>query len=119
MTQLIDIREQQRLALQAELDGQKTQAERNRLGQFATPTALAEDILRYAVHLLPPAEEVHFLDPAIGTGSFYAALSKVFPPKRIAEARGFEVDPHYGMPAANLWKDAGLVIELEIGRAHV
>ena len=112
MRQPIQILEQQRLALQAELDGQKTQAERNRLGQFATPTALAEDILRYAVRLLLPIEEVHFLDPAIGTGSFYAALSKVFPPKRIAEALGFEVDPHYGMPAANLWKDAGLVIEL-------
>src|SRR6266446_5955775 len=98
MRQPIQILEQQRLALQAELDGQKTQAERNRLGQFATPTALAE--------------EVHFLDPAIGTGSFYSALAKVFPAKRIAEALGFEVDPHYGVPAANFWNDAGLVIEL-------
>ena len=55
---------------------------------------------------------MRFLDPAIGTGSFYSALSKVFPAKRIREALGFEIDPHYGMPAENFWNDAGLVIEL-------
>ena len=104
--------EQQRLALQAELDGQKTQGERNRLGQFATPTALAEDILQYAATLLHPAEKVHFLDPAIGTGSFYSALRKACPAKRIAEALGFEIDPHYGKPAADLWKDTGLIVKL-------
>lgn len=104
-------REQERLALQASLDAEKTQAERNRLGQFATPTALAEDILRYAASLLPPAEKVRFLDPAIGTGSFYSALLKVFPKKRVAEALGFELDPHYGKPAAQLWKATGLVLK--------
>ncbi|MGH6803626.1 MAG: hypothetical protein ACREC3_09705, partial [Methyloceanibacter sp.] len=94
MSRRIDETEQQRLALQASLDGQKSPAERNRLGQFATPTALAEDILRYAVSLLPSGATVRFLDPAIGTGSFYSALLKVFPKKHIAEALGFELDPH-------------------------
>lgn len=104
--------EKQRLALQASLDSQKSQAERNRLGQFATPTALAEDILLYAETLLPLAAEVRFLDPAIGTGSFYSALLKVFPKERIAEAIGFELDPHYGKPAAELWRDTGLTLKL-------
>lgn len=98
-------------ALQAALDAEKTQAERNRLGQFATPTVLAEDILRYAAALLPAGEEVRFLDPAIGTGSFYSALLKAFPKERIAEALGFELDPHYGKPAAQLWKDHGLTLK--------
>lgn len=102
--------EQQRLALQAALDAEKSQAERNRLGQFATPSALAEDILRYAAALLPPDASVRFLDPAIGTGSFYSALLGVFPKKRIAEALGFELDPHYGKAAAELWKDHGLTL---------
>lgn len=106
-----DAKEQDRLALQASLDAEKTQAERNRLGQFATPTALAEDILRYAASLLPPAAKVRFLDPAIGTGSFYSALLKVFSKKRVVEALGFELDPHYSKPAAQLWKDTGLVLE--------
>lgn len=107
-----DTTEQQRLALQASLDGQKTQAERNRLGQFATPAALAEDILSYAASLLPSGVKVRFLDPAIGTGSFYSALLKVFPKERIAEALGFELDPHYGEPAARFWKDYGLTLKL-------
>jgi len=110
MSRNINSIEKQRLALQTSLDAARARAERNRLGQFATPTPLAEDILRYAASLLPPGERIHFLDPAIGTGSFYSSLLKAFPKERIAEARGFEVDPHYGKPAEALWKDHGLTI---------
>lgn len=112
MSTTIDIIEQQRLAIQTDLDGQRTRAERNRLGQFATPTALAQDILRYAKTLLPSGEKVRFLDPAIGTGAFYSALRKVFPERRIAEALGFEIDPHYGEPSILLWANSGLAIKL-------
>lgn len=104
--------EKQRLALQAELDSRKTQAERNRLGQFATPTALARDILGYATTLLVPEDHVHFLDPAIGTGAFYSALLNTFPRQRIAEAVGFEIDPHYGQPASLIWQDSDLSLKL-------
>lgn len=112
MAKSIDSIEKQRLALQAEIDGRKTQAERNRLGQFATPTALAVDILQYAASLLSDGEMVRFLDPAIGTGAFYSALRKVFSKKRIDEAVGFEIDPLYGLPASALWADSGLTIKL-------
>ncbi len=112
MGKTIDSIEKQRLALQAELDAEKTQAERNRLGQFATPSALAVDILNYAATLLPKGEMIHFLDPAIGTGAFYSALRKVFPKQRIAEALGFEIDPHYEKPASRIWSKSGLVIKL-------
>lgn len=112
MSRTIEAKEHDRLAMQAALDAEKTQPERNRLGQFATPTALAEDVLQYAESLLPPAVKVHFLDPAIGTGSFYSALLKVFPKKRIAERLGFELDPHYGKPATHFWKDTGLALKL-------
>ena len=112
MTATINTLDMKRLALQAELDQAKTQADRNRLGQFATPPPLAVDILQYARTLLPAGEKIHFLDPAIGTGAFYAALCKVFPKKQIAEALGFEIDPHYGKPAAKLWEGSGLHINL-------
>lgn len=112
MSKSIDNIEKQRLALQAEIDGRKTQAERNRLGQFATPTALAVDILQHAASLLPEGEKIRFLDPAIGTGSFYSALRKVFPKKRIREAVGFEIDPLYGEVASSLWADSGLTVKL-------
>lgn len=112
MTRSANTLEQQRLAIQAELDQLKTQAERNRLGQFATPTGLAQEILRYAATLLPPEEKVRFLDPAFGTGAFYGALREVFPKKRIADALGFEIDSHYGNPAAKLWEDSGLTLKV-------
>ena len=104
--------EKQRLALQADLDAEKTQAERNRLGQFATPTALAIEILKYSATILSADEKVRFLDPAIGTGAFYSALRNVFPRHRILEALGFDIDPHYEEPASQLWAKSGLVMRL-------
>ena len=104
--------EQQRLNLQATLDGHKTQAERNRLGQFATPSPLAFDILSYAKTNIPPRNKIRFLDPAIGTGAFYSALLNVFPKNRVQQALGYEIDPHYCKPAAKLWKETGLCLKL-------
>jgi adenine-specific DNA-methyltransferase len=104
--------ETRRLDLQEELDASKTQRERNRMGQFATPTLLASDILAYARTLLPANEPIRFLDPAFGTGSFYAALLRHFPAKRIRGAMGIEIDPHYGRPARRFWRDHPLEIKL-------
>lgn len=56
--------EKGRLIEQARLDGLKGTAERNEWGQFATPPALADEILRYASDL---TGRVRFLDPAVGT----------------------------------------------------
>ena len=106
-------REGRRLAVQAELDAAKDQAERNRMGQFATPTELAVQVLKYARGQLNETEAVRFIDPAIGTGSFYSALLKVFPTDRLTRAVGYEVDPHYGEPAARLWKGTMLDVRLE------
>lgn len=109
----IDTLESTRLEIQGRLDSTKTQAERNRLGQFATPTLLARDIIEYAKSLLPRGSNIRFLDPAFGTGSFYSALLKVFPTSRIVMAKGYEIDSYYGQRARELWADTPL--ELHIG----
>ncbi len=101
-----------RIALQSRQDSQKSSVERNRLGQYATPTDLASDILRYAKKEMG-ATEIRFLDPAIGTGSFFSALLREFDSDQIDAATGFEVDPHYGAPARHLWRDSKLRLELE------
>ena len=106
-------REESRLAIQAELDAAKNQAERNRMGQFATPTGLALEILKYAREKLGETQAVRFLDPAIGTGSFFSALLTVFPEGRVTGAVGYEVDHHYGRPAERLWNDSILDLRLE------
>ena len=95
--------ERQRLSLQARLDDKKTSVDRNRLGQFATPTALAADILNCARTMLPKRSRVRFLDPAIGTGSFYSAFLRAFGSNSAFPAVGFEIDEHYGNPARELW----------------
>jgi len=104
-------REDSRLELQASLDGRKTSEERNRLGQYATPTLLALDILQYAKQLAPRGG-IRFLDPAIGTGSFYSALREVFGKQRVKAAIGFEIDEHYGKPSAQFWKETDLKLQL-------
>jgi hypothetical protein len=108
----LDLVEEQRLLLQQNLDAEKTQEERNRLGQFATPTELSIEILNYAKNLLPGSEKIRFLDPAFGTGSFYSALLRSFPPSQIECAFGYEIDTHYGISASKFWDDGILNLNL-------
>ncbi len=101
-----------RLALQRDCDSAKTQQERNRLGQFATPPALASEIMRLADKLLPARQKVRFLDPAFGTGSFFSALLRTFTPNRLSQATAFEVDRHYADKALDLWLDSKLDLRI-------
>lgn len=101
----LSLLEARRLQLQLELDTAKSKTERNRLGQFATPSSLATSILEQAKQFLIPQQSIRFLDPAIGTGAFYSALLRTFPQDQIAAARGYEIDPHYGQPARLLWSN--------------
>lgn len=105
--------ERRRVALQAILDGEKTPGDRNRMGQFATPTSLAHEILLHGTRLLPADAPINFLDPGIGTGSFYSALRSIVPEERIKSAMGFEIDPHYGVPAKRFWAESPLKVHLD------
>ena len=104
--------ERRRLEVQHQLDSTKTQTERNKLGQFATPTVLATDILEYAKTLLSTFQQIRFLEPAFGTGAFYSALLQVFPSARIAKAWGYEIDPHYGKEAIKFWANTPLTLNI-------
>lgn len=105
---MIEELETHRVALQAALDTRKTSEERNKMGQFATPSPLARDILAHARDLVPASEPVRFLDPALGSGAFYAALRRVFDPSLIEHAQAYEIDPHYSEPAEKMWARHGL-----------
>ena len=103
--------ESRRQAIQAEIDTRKSAAERNRLGQFATPNALAVDIARYVQSVLGRTKgSIHFADPSIGSGSFFSAALAVFGSKRISSAVGVEIDPAFADAARNLWANAGLEV---------
>ncbi|MCX6339192.1 MAG: SAM-dependent DNA methyltransferase [Candidatus Aureabacteria bacterium] len=101
--------EARRQAMQAALDARKSPAERNRLGQFATPNALAIEIARYVRSIAGRRlRAVHFADPSVGTGSFYSAALAVFGPEQIEKAVGVELDPGFCDAARDLWAEAGL-----------
>jgi len=107
MSNLLEL---ERLRVQAEIYSGKDAGERNKLGQFATPSKLAIQILRHAKKLLNGTPKVKFLDPAIGSGSFYSALLETFEAKRISEARGYEIDHAFANAATELWGDSGLQV---------
>lgn len=104
-TELLEI---QREAFQVELDAQKSAAERNRLGQFATPNKLALEITRYVATLV--AKPIRFADPSIGTGSFFSAARAVFGRGGIKSAVGVELDPAFAETARSLWSASGLEV---------
>jgi adenine-specific DNA-methyltransferase len=102
--------EAERLSQQSILDGERSAAERNELGQFATPPQLAEEVVRAAISHLEPGTLIHFLDPSIGSGSFFSALLRVARQERIASAAGIEIDGRFVEAGRNLWDRFGLQI---------
>lgn len=101
--------EARRQAIQAALDSSRSAAERNRLGQFATPYDLAVQIARYVQSIVGHhLRTIRFGDPAIGTGSFYSAALAVFGSERMESAVGVELDPAFCDAARDLWAQTGL-----------
>jgi len=100
-----------RLTEQHRLDQLKTAKERNKWGQFATPPVLSLDIALYAWDKLNRRKgSFSFLDPAIGTGSFFGAFLQKFPKDRIETATGIELDEPFAEAANAIWHKQGLKV---------
>jgi len=102
--------EAQRQQLQSRLDRGNSALERNRLGQFATPPELARAIVSEALEHLPGDVGLQFLEPSIGTGSFYSAILDRAVNREIVRAVGYEVDPIHATVANDLWAYHGLQV---------
>lgn len=103
-----DKQEATRLIKQVALDAEKNALQRNKLGQFATPPALAREFLRIALSYLPADLPLRFLDPAVGTGSLYSALLSQVGGRTIDNAWGVEIDVSFARAAAEIWGRSGL-----------
>lgn len=101
--------EAERLRLQAALDEAAGVEERRRNGRFATPYALAREMVSYGLSLLD-GREISFLDPAAGTGVFYSALLSECAARSVKPARavGVESSEDVFAAASGLWRDSGL-----------
>src|SRR5262249_4495503 len=91
---------------QSELERSKGAAERNRAGQFDTPTQLALEMAELGNSYLVPGN-VRFMDPAFGTGVFYYAARRTLD-KRITSAVGYELDSTVATAAESLWSEFGI-----------
>jgi predicted RNA methylase len=118
MTHAVQDIEERRQQEQVRLDALKTAEERNKWGQFATPPLLAVGMARYARKLMGGGA-VRFLDPAIGTGSFYSAVRQVFPEESILAAQGVELDPLFAETAKRLWGEELTVVNGDFTRQQV
>lgn len=96
--------ETRRCELQQSLDAQKTQKQRNLMGQFATPYPLACDIMKRMRQLCACGNTISLLEPSVGLGAFLSAFHNVFGNKA-GHALGFEIDSHYYEPAKALWQE--------------
>lgn len=105
--------EADRLREQARLDRATPPGQRNRAGQFATPAALAQEIVRYCLECWQThPRPVRFLEPCLGTGSFYSALRRIFPAPLLAAASGYEIDRAHADVARSLWQETGLTVNV-------
>lgn len=95
---------------QGRCDADRSAEQRNKLGQFATPTALANDMVRVALRYLGNPWPVRFVEPGFGTGVFYSALLQNLPPSRLEAAYGVETDPQYVDRARSVWGDTSLQV---------
>lgn len=96
--------EYKRIQLQTAIDNGKSIESRRRLGQFATPYELAQEIMDFGL-ALQEKNEISFLEPAFGTGAFYSALLSECgkQTKNINTAIGIEVDRDFYTAANELW----------------
>ena len=107
-------RETARYQIQTEIDAAKTPVERNRLGQFSTPFPLAIAMVRQSLAYLSANSPLCFLEPAVGSGVYFSALSELpGVASRLTTAIGVEIDSAYGAPARQFWATSPFAIRIE------
>ncbi len=85
---------------------------RNRAGQFATPPALADEMVAHCwASWQARRKRARFLEPCAGTGTFFSSLRRIFPPDFIEAAFACELDTGHANVARKLWGNAGLEVK--------
>lgn len=105
----------QRIELQAFLDSKKSLLERNKLGQFATPSLLAREIVQETLKIFNQ-KNIKLLEPSAGTGSFILNLLDSLPlDKTIEKIIGIEKDTVYGEASKEFYRKNSIDLDYIIG----
>lgn len=105
--------QERRISVLEKHSGTKDKAEKNRLGQFATPASVANDIVKYCLNQTR-ISEIRFLEPGFGSGSFFNSLLDSVhaeAKQKITEACGFETDEWFYNEALKLYKGTSLKLD--------
>lgn len=103
--------ESERLREQSRLDAERDAVERNKEGQFATPSSLAKSIAKFVLPLVS-ADKPRLLEPSSGSGAFISAALSEAEISGISFDRiiGVEKDKEFADLAAGLWGGLGVEI---------
>ena len=95
-----------RQSIQESIDKEKNIDERRKYGQFSTPFDLAKEIVSYGITLLQ-GRNISFLEPCMGSGSFYSALLSAAKANKynVQVATGIEMDRVYFEASKRIWQD--------------
>jgi len=100
--------EERRIRFQRDFDSRKSNVDRNRLGQYATPNEFAKEILSETKKYLPKNKAITFMDPALGSGSFYSAFLSEFENICSNNNYGIEIDSELSEYAKSVYGELGL-----------
>lgn len=77
-----------------------------------TPPELAQAIAHCALAFMDSSQGIHFGDPAVGTGAFYAALLQEVRASEVLSAIGVDINPQQVKAARQRWHDKGMEVIL-------
>lgn len=85
--------------------------ENNKTGLYLTPPELATEITKKALELVKARNlEIHFGDPAIGTGVFFSVIQHLLPKEKIKSAIGIELNKSRAKITEERWGHKGLQV---------
>ncbi len=87
--------------------------DRNKNGQYFTPISIANEMVRFALELIPQSHEIKFLEPGFGYGVFYNALLQSGLGSRLVQALGYEINADYVEHVKAAKADSILNLKLE------
>lgn len=101
--------ERKRQTLQAAFDQSAAARDRNLAGQFATPPAVARQVVEAVAPFVGDGPR-RLLEPACGTGAFYSAWVQYGRPGKDLAGVGVEKNPGLARLAKQLWAPHGLEV---------
>ncbi|MCI9258738.1 MAG: hypothetical protein HFJ16_00670 [Romboutsia sp.] len=92
------------------INSNKLKEDLNKMGQFFTPLEFADEITNLSLSYFDNDKPIKFLEPALGTGSFYYSLNNNIDQFKLDYAVGIEKDEEIYSFSTKTWHDKNIRI---------